>query len=84
MYEFNDIKDLIKAVDRYGDLSKQEIIAELCYYKDRFELENKQSTWLDMLADHLRDTSNEEQRQASDEAYEEYQFFSRQFNKKWN
>lgn len=83
MYEFNDIKDLGKAVDRYGDSSKQELIAELCYYKDRFELENRQCTWLDHLASYLRDTSDKEQEQVSDEAYEEYQFYSRKFNKKW-
>ena len=84
MYEFNDIKDLGKAVDRYGDSSKQELIAELCYYKDRFELEHKHLVWLDLLADYLRDTSDKEQEQASNEAYEEYQFYSRNFNKKWN
>lgn len=83
MYEFSDIKDLGKAVDRYGDSSKQELIQELCYYKDRFELENKQSTWLDHLASYLRDTSDEELEQVSNEAYEEYEFYSRKFNKKW-
>ena len=83
MYEFNNLKDLSTAVDLYGDYSKQELIEQLCYYKDRYELEYKNSTWLDMLADHLRDTSDKEQRQASDEAYEEYQFYSRKFNKKW-
>ena len=83
MYEFNDIKDLSKAIDTWGNLGKQELITMLCYYKDRYELEDRQSTWLDALADHLRDTSDDEQRRASDEAYEEYQFYSRKFNKKW-
>lgn len=83
MYEFNDLKDLSTAVDLYGNYSKQELIEQLCYYKDRFELEHKQCVWLDYLADYLRDTSDKEQEQASDEAYEEYQFYSRKFNKKW-
>lgn len=83
MYEFNNVEDLGKAVDMYGNYSKQELIAELCYYKDRFELEHKQSTWLDELANHLRDTDDEEMREASDESYAEYLFYSRKFNKKW-
>ena len=83
MYEFNNIEDLSKAVDMYGNYSKQELIQHLCYYKDRFELEHKHLEWLDLLADYLRDTSDKEQEQASNEAYEEYQFYSRKFNKKW-
>lgn len=83
MYEFKNVEDLDKAVNKYGNYSKQELIAELCYYKDRFELEHKQSTWLDDLANHLRDTDDEEMREASDESYEEYLLFSIKFNKKW-
>lgn len=84
MYEFNDIKDLSKAIDTWGNHDKQELITMLCYYKDRYELEDRQSTWLDALAEHLRDTSDDEQRRASDEAYEEYQTLSRIFNRRWN
>ena len=83
MYEFNNLEDLSKAVDMYGNYSKAELIAELCYYKDRFNLEKKQSTWLDDLANHLRDTDDKEMREASDESYEEYVFYSKMFNKKW-
>lgn len=83
MYEFNNIEDLGKAVDMYGNYSKEELIQQLCYYKDRYELEHKHLEWLDLLADYLRDTSDKEQEQASNEAYEEYQFYSRKFNKKW-
>lgn len=84
MYKFNDIKDLAKALERWGDKDKQELITYLCYYKDRYDLEYKNSTWLDYLANSLRDTSDKEQEQASNEAYEEYQFFLRKFSKKWN
>ena len=83
MYEFNNIEDLGKAVDMYGHYSKEQLIQQLCYYKDRYELEHKHLEWLDLLADYLRDTSDKEQEQASSEAYEEYQFYSRKFNKKW-
>lgn len=83
MYKFNDIKDLAKALERWGDKDKQELITYLCYYKERYELEHKNSTWLDELATCLRDTSDKEQEAVCDEAYEEYQFFSRKFNKKW-
>jgi len=84
MYEFNNIEDLGKAVDMYGNYSKEELIQQLCYYKDRFNLEHKHVEWLDDLASYLRDTSDKEMEQASDESYEEYQFYSRKFNKKWN
>ena len=84
MYKFNNTEDLSKALDNWGNLDKQELITMLCYYKDRYELENKQSTWLDDLANHLRDTSDKELREVSDESYEEYEFFCRKFNKKWN
>jgi predicted nucleotide-binding protein (sugar kinase/HSP70/actin superfamily) len=83
MYEFNNTKDLSKAVDMYGDYSKQELITMLCYYKDRLNLENKHLEWLDLLADYLRDTSDKEMKQASDESYEEFKSYSRKFNKKW-
>lgn len=83
MYEFNNVEDLSKAVDMYGNYSKTQLIAELCYYKDRFNLELKQSTWLNDLANHLRDTDDKEMREASDESYEEYLLFSIKFNKKW-
>lgn len=84
MYKFNHTEDLSKALDNWGNCDKQELITMLCYYKDRYTLEHKQSTWLDDLASYLRDTSDKEQEQVSDEAYEEYQFYSRKFNKKWN
>lgn len=83
MYEFNDLEDLGKALNMYGNYSKRQLIEQLCYYKDRYDLEYKNSTWLDYLANSLRDTSNKEQEQASNEAYEEYQFYQRKFNKKW-
>jgi len=83
MYEFNNTEDLAKAVDMYGNYSKEELIKQLCYYKDRYKLEHKHLEWLDLLADYLRDTSDKEQEQASNEAYEEYQLYSRKFNKKW-
>jgi len=83
MYEFNNTEDLAKAVDMYGNYSKEELIKQLCYYKDRYKLEHKHLEWLDLLADYLRDTSDKEQEQASNESYEEYQLYSRKFNKKW-
>ena len=63
MYEFNNLEDLSKAVDMYGNYSKEQLIAELCYYKDRFNLERNQSTWLNDLANHLRDTDDKEMRE---------------------
>lgn len=84
MYKFNNVEDLSKALNTWGNCDKQKLITMLCYYKDRYTLEDKQSTWLDDLASYLRDTSDKEQEQASNEAYEEYQFYSRKFNKKWN
>lgn len=84
MYKFNNTEDLSKALDNWGNSDKQELITMLCYYQDMYTLKNKQSTWLDDLASYLRDTSDKEQEQVSDEAYEEYQSYSRKFNKKWN
>lgn len=84
MHKFSNTEDLSKALDTWGEYSKEDLITMLCYYKDRYALEDKQSSWLDDLASYLRDTSDKEQEQASDEAYEEYQFYSRKFNKKWN
>ena len=82
MYKFNNNEDLEKALDNWSKCDKQELITMLCYYRDKYILEHKQSTWLDQLADYLRDTSNE--RILSYEAYDEYEFYSRKFNKKWN
>jgi hypothetical protein len=84
MYQFNNTKDLSKAVDMYGDYSKQELITMLCYYRDRLNLENKHLIWLDDLASYLRDTSNKEQERVSDESYEEYKLYNTIFNNKWN
>ena len=82
MYKFNNNEDLEKALDNWSKCDKQELITMLCYYRDKYTLEHKHSTWLDQLADYLRDTSNE--RILSYEAYDEYEFYSRKFNKKWN
>ena len=84
MYKFNNTEDLSKALDNWSGYDKQELITMLCYFQDKHKLEHKQSEWLDLLADYLRDTSDKEQESASDEAYEEYQSYSRTFNKKWN
>ena len=84
MYKFNNTEDLSKALDNWGNCDKQELITMLCYYKDRYKLEHKHLEWLDLLADYLRDTSDKDMEQASDEAYEEYQSYSRKFNSKWN
>lgn len=83
MYKFNNTEDLSNALDNWGKYDKQELITMLCYYRDRYTLENYQSTWLDTLANHLRDTSDKEEQEASDEAYERYNSYSRKFNKKW-
>ena len=82
MYKFKNTEDLSKALDNWGNYDKQELITMLCYYKDRYNLEQKQSTWLDQLSDYLRDKSDE--RILSYEAYDEYEFYSRKFNKKWS
>ena len=82
MYKFKNTEDLSKALDNWGNCDKQELITMLCYYIDKYNLEHKQSTWLDQLADYLRDTS--EEKILSYEAYDEYEFYSRKFNKKWN
>ena len=84
MYKFNNTEDLSKALDNWGNSDKQELITMLCYYQDKYTLEHKHLEWVDLLADYLRDTSDKEQEQLSNEAYEEYQFYSRKFNKKWN
>ena len=84
MYKFNNTEDLSKALDNWSGYDKKELITMLCWFQDKHKLEYKQSEWLDLLADYLRDTSDKEQESASDEAYEEYQSYSRTFNKKWN
>lgn len=83
MYKFNNTEDLSNALDNWGEHDKQELITMLCYYKDRYKLEHKHLEWLDLLADYLRDTSDKEMEEASNESYEEYQSYSRTFNKKW-
>ena len=84
MYEFKNEEDLSIAMNLWGEYDKQELITILCYYKDRYKLEHKQLEWLDLLADSLRDTSDKEMKQASEEGYKEYQSYSRKFNKKWD
>jgi hypothetical protein len=84
MYEFKNEEDLSIAMNLWGEYDKQKLITILCYYKDRYKLEHKHLEWLDLLADYLRDTSDKEMKQASEEGYEEYQSYSRKFNKKWN
>jgi hypothetical protein len=84
MYEFNNTEDLSIAMNLWGEYDKQKLITILCYYKDIYKLEHKHLEWLDLLADYLRDTSDKEMKQASDESYEEFQSYSRKFNKKWN
>ena len=84
MYKFNNVEDNDKAVLDHKERSREQLIQELCYWRDRSKLEHKQCEWLDLLADYLRDTSDKEQESASDEAYEEYQSYSRKFNKKWD
>lgn len=84
MYKFNNTEDLSNALDNWGKYDKQELITMLCYYKDRYKLEHKHLEWLDLLADYLRDTSDKEMEEASNESYGEYQSYSRTFDKKWN
>ena len=84
MYKFNNNEDLENALDNWSKCDKQELITMLCYYRDKYNLEHKQSTWLDNLADHLRDTSDKEQEQLSDDSYNEYKSSYRKFNEKWN
>lgn len=84
MYKFNNTEDLSKALDNWGKYDKQELITMLCYFQDKYNLEHKQSSWLDDLAESLRDTSDKEQEEASNESYEEYKLYYSKFNKKWN
>jgi len=84
MYKFNNTEDLSKALDNWGNCDKQELITMLCFYEDKYNLAHKQSCWLDDLAEYLRDTSDKEKKEASNESYEEYKFYRIKFNKKWN
>ena len=83
MFQFNEVLDLQKAMQSYENDSRERLVSELCYWKDMYNVERLQATWLDALADHLRDTSDEECREYEGECYQEYQDAKRKLNSKW-
>lgn len=83
MYKFNNVEDNDKAVLDHKERSREQLIQELCYWRDKYRVEHKQCEWLDLLADSMRDTSDKEMEEASSEAYEVYSLHSGRFNKKW-
>ena len=52
----------------YADLTKEELINQLILAKARLKIEKAQSSWLDTLADELRDGQESTE---SDELYKE-------------
>lgn len=84
MFKFNKVEDLQKAMQSYKNDSRERLVSELYYWRDMYNVERLQATWLDALADHLRDTSDEESKEYEGECYQEYQDAKRKFNSKWS
>lgn len=84
MFQFNKESDLQKAMQSYENDSRERLVSELYYWKDMYNLERLCATWLDALADHLRDTYDEECEEYMNECEQEYQDAQRKFNSKWH
>jgi len=83
MFDFNEESDLQKAMQSYERDSREKLVSELCYWKDMYNVERLQATWLDALAELLRDTSDKESEEYEGECNQEYQDAKRKFNSKW-
>ena len=84
MYEIKDLEYKIKAIKAYGDMSKEQLIEELCYWKDKYYVASQEAYWLNDLADHLRDTADEYNKESEQISYKEYQEKKKHFIKRYH
>ena len=84
MYEIKDSEFKAKAMKTFSDLSKEQLIQELCYWRDKYYVASNEAFWLDALADYLRDTSDEDNKENEQLSYREYKDREKLFRKRYN
>ena len=84
MYEIKDSEFKAKAMKTFSDLSKEQLIQELCYWRDKYYVASNEAYWLNDLADYLRDTSDEDNKENEQLSYREYQDRQKLFNERYN
>tara|TARA_B110000908_G_C9974284_1_gene322603 strand:+ start:321 stop:572 length:252 start_codon:yes stop_codon:yes gene_type:complete len=69
-----------KIADRFKDESREDLEVQVLSLRARLRIEKSQSSWLDRLADELRD---DEESTESDELYKEYNELTARLTKEY-